>query len=87
MKNKRKYKNNEAKKVLSTCPHCATGCQLYLVVKNNKVVAVEPADGPSNHGRLCVKGRFGSFDFIHSKERLKYPMIKNPKTGKLRRAS
>lgn len=87
MKNKKKYKPNEVKQVLTTCPHCATGCQLYLQVKNNKIVAVEPADGPSNHKRLCVKGRFGSFDFVHSPERLKYPLIKNKKTGKFRRAS
>ena len=66
------------KKVLTTCPHCATGCQYYLVVKDNEIVDVEPANGPSNKGLLCVKGRFGSFNFVHSPERLKYPLIKNP---------
>ena len=31
------------KKVLTTCPHCATGCQYYLVVRDNKVVMGNPA--------------------------------------------
>ena len=24
--------------MLTTCPHCATGCQYYLVVKGNEIV-------------------------------------------------
>ncbi len=75
------------RKVLTTCPHCATGCQYYLVVKNGKVVDVEAADGPSNHGRLCVKGRSGSFDFVHSPDRLTHPLIKNKQTGEFEKAS
>ena len=55
----------KVKKVLTTCPHCATGCQFYLVVKENRIVNVEAANGPSNHGLLCVKGKSGSFDFVH----------------------
>ena len=84
-KNYRKYQID--KKVLTTCPHCATGCQYYLLVKNNKIVDVEAADGPSNKGLLCVKGRSGSFDFVHSKERIKYPLIKNHETGEFERAT
>ena len=86
-KNRRNYQVGKVKKVLTTCPHCATGCQYYLVVKDNKIVDVEPADGPSNKGLLCVKGRFGSFNFVHSPERLKYPLIKNKETGEFERAS
>lgn len=86
-KNKKKYQPGRVKKVLTTCPHCATGCQYYLIVKNNQIVDVEPADGPSNKGMLCVKGRFGSFNFVHSPERLKYPLIKNKETGEFERAT
>ncbi|SFB10449.1 formate dehydrogenase major subunit [Acetitomaculum ruminis DSM 5522] len=86
-KNRSKYRIWQTKKVLTTCPHCATGCQYYLIVKDNEIVDVEPFDGPSNHNRLCVKGRFGSFDFVHSSERLKYPLIKNKETGEFERAS
>ena len=86
-KNQSKYQLGNVRKVLTTCPHCATGCQMYLIVKNNQIVDVLPADGPSNKGLLCVKGRFGSFNFIHSPERLKYPLIKNKETGEFERAS
>lgn len=81
LKRKDNYRSWEVSKVLTTCPHCATGCQLYLVVKDNRIVDVEPADGPANHGRLCVKGRSGSFDFVHAPDRLTTPLIKNPGTG------
>jgi len=48
----------------------------WLHVKDGrigKVTAVEDAE--PNHGRLCVKGRFG-YDFIYSGERLKTPLIR-----------
>ena len=84
-KNYRKYQID--KKVLTTCSHFATGCQYYLLVKDNKIVDVEAANGPSNKGLLCVKGRSGSFDFVHSGERIKYPLIKNHETGEFERAT
>ena len=86
-KNRKKYQVGKVNKVLTTCPHCATGCQYYLVVKDNEIVDVEPANGPSNKNLLCVKGRFGSFNFVHSPERLKYPLIKNHETGEFERAT
>ncbi len=87
LKREEKYRNWEVKKVLTTCPHCATGCQYYLVVRGNEIVNVEPANGPSNHNRLCVKGRSGSFDFVHSKDRLTKPLIKDKSTGEFKEAS
>lgn len=86
-KNHKKYQIGKVEKVLTTCPHCATGCQYYLIVKDNEIVDVEPANGPSNKNLLCVKGRFGSFNFVHSPERLKYPLIKNKETGEFERAT
>ncbi len=88
MKRRKNYRPWQAeKKVLTTCPHCATGCQYYLIVKDGKIVDTEAYDGPSNKGLLCVKGRSGSFDFVHSPDRIKYPLIKNKETGKFERAS
>ena len=87
LKKESSYRNWEVRKVLTTCPHCATGCQFYLVVKDNKIVNVEPASGPSNHYRLCVKGRSGSFEFVHSRDRLTKPLIKNRETGEFEEAS
>jgi len=86
-KNKKSYQAGVVKQVLTTCPHCATGCQYYLIVKDNRIVDVKPANGPSNKNLLCVKGRFGSFNFVHSPERLKYPLIKNKETGEFERAT
>lgn len=86
-KRRRGYRAWEVKRVLTTCPHCATGCQFNLVVKDNRIVDVEGADGPSNRGRLCVKGRSGSFDFVHSPDRLTTPLIKNHDTGKFEEAT
>lgn len=66
----------ETTKVRTTCSYCGVGCQLYLHVKDNRVVKVSGVeDAAPNYGSLCVKGRFG-FDFIHSSERLTTPLIK-----------
>lgn len=86
LKREKSYREWEVKKVLTTCPHCATGCQFYLIAKDNTIVNVESADGPANHFRLCVKGRNASFDFVHAKDRLKKPLIKDRKTGEFREA-
>jgi formate dehydrogenase major subunit len=66
------------KKVDSVCPFCGVGCLLTYNVKDNKIVSVDGRDGPANHNRLCVKGRFG-FDYAHSPQRLTVPLIR--KTG------
>ena len=87
VKRRKNYRAWEVKKVRTTCPHCATGCQMDLVVKNGKIVDVEGADGPSNHGLLCVKGRSASFDFVDSPERIRHPLIKNKETGEFERAT
>jgi formate dehydrogenase major subunit len=63
------------KKVDSVCPFCGVGCLLTYNVKDNKIVSVDGRDGPANHNRLCVKGRFG-FDYAHSPQRLTVPLIR-----------
>jgi formate dehydrogenase major subunit len=71
------------KKVESVCPYCGVGCQLTYHVKDNKILFVEGRDGPANHGRLCVKGRYG-FDYAHHPQRLTVPLIRRagvPKHG------
>jgi predicted molibdopterin-dependent oxidoreductase YjgC len=75
----------ETQKVRTTCSYCGVGCQLYLHVKNNRVVKASGVEEATpNFGSLCVKGRFG-FDFIHSPDRLKTPLIKD--NGTFREAS
>ena len=66
----------ETNKVRTTCTYCGVGCQLYLHVKDNRVVKVTGAeDMAPNYGSLCVKGRF-AYDFIHSEDRLTTPLIR-----------
>ncbi|MDX2415270.1 MAG: formate dehydrogenase subunit alpha [Bacteroidales bacterium] len=68
------------KKVITTCPYCGVGCQIELLVQNNKIVRVNGVEGVlPNDGRLCVKGRF-CYDYVSSKERHTKPQIK--KNGK-----
>jgi len=72
------------KQVESLCPFCGVGCQLTYNVKDNQILYVEGRDGPANHGRLCVKGRYG-FDYAHHPHRLTKPLVRRadapPKRG------
>src|SRR5688572_2187298 len=65
------------KTVDSVCPFCGVGCLLTYHVKQNKIIWVNGKDGPSNHNRLCVKGRYG-FDYAHHPQRLTKPLIRKP---------
>ncbi|ACL62492.1 formate dehydrogenase, alpha subunit (plasmid) [Methylobacterium nodulans ORS 2060] len=59
----------------SLCPYCGVGCQVSYKVKDDRIVYAEGIDGPANHNRLCVKGRFG-FDYVHHPHRLTRPLIR-----------
>ena len=62
--------------VVSTCPYCGVGCQIELMVSNNRIVRCNGVEGiKPNDGRLCVKGRFG-YDFVDHDARLTQPLIK-----------
>ena len=61
--------------VESLCPYCGVGCQTTFHIKHNHIIRVEGRDGPSNWGRLCVKGRFG-FDYVHHPQRLTVPLVR-----------
>ncbi|MGH8851201.1 MAG: formate dehydrogenase subunit alpha [Casimicrobiaceae bacterium] len=63
------------KVVPSVCPYCGVGCQLNYHVKDNEILRVEGRDGPANHERLCVKGRYG-YDYVHHRQRLTRPLIR-----------
>jgi formate dehydrogenase major subunit len=69
------------REVDSLCPYCGVGCQVTYAVKNERIVYAEGRDGPANHERLCVKGRFG-FDYIHHPHRLVRPLIRLESAGK-----
>ena len=63
------------REVDSLCPYCGVGCQVSYKVKDGKIIYAEGRDGPANHNRLCVKGRFG-FDYVHHPHRLTQPLIR-----------
>ena len=67
----------------TVCPYCGTGCEMDVGTLDNRIVSVKPTTGaPVNNGHLCVKGRY-AFDFVHSKERVTDPMIREDGIWKL----
>ena len=73
------------RKVDSVCPFCGVGCLITYNVKDPdpagavpaRIVSVDGRDGPANHSRLCVKGRFG-YDYVNHEQRLTKPLIRKP---------
>ena len=73
--------------VHSVCPYCGVGCQLTYHISagsgDDRILRVEGRDGPANHGRLCVKGRYG-LDYVRHAQRLTRPLIRRPGVPKHR---
>ena len=69
------------KRVPTVCPYCGVGCQLSYHVHDDVIVRVTGRDGPSNHGRLCVKGRYG-YDYVRHPDRLTAPLIRREGVAK-----
>ena len=69
------------RQVDSVCPYCGVGCQIRYNVKDDEILSVEGRDGPANHGRLCVKGRYG-FDYVAHPGRLTTPLIRKEGVSK-----
>ncbi len=62
--------------VPTICPYCGCGCGIYLVVKEGRIVGVEPwKEHPVNEGKNCPKGR-NAFEFLYHKSRLVKPLVK-----------
>jgi formate dehydrogenase major subunit len=61
----------------SLCPYCGVGCQTTFEIAQDRIVHVQGRDGPANHNRLCVKGRFGLGYATHP-DRLTKPLIRLP---------
>jgi formate dehydrogenase alpha subunit len=76
MEKERTYTGTTVNTVNTVCPYCGCGCTLCLDVKDGRVVRARPsAESPVNRGALCVLGSYG-YDFIHSPERLRHPLVK-----------
>jgi len=79
----------ELQKKKTICAYCGVGCELEISVnaKSGKIANITTNyESPTslNKGRSCVKGRF-SWQFVHSEERLKHPLIREE--GVLREAT
>lgn len=75
----------ELAQTISTCNFCSDGCQMALGSRGGEVMRVVARDRYVNgiNGEfLCVKGRFGH-PFINHEERIRTPMIRYKKGGKL----
>src|SRR5438270_3386067 len=75
------YTNAPNRQVESVCPYCGVGCQLVYQIRDDRIVAVDGRDGPANHNRLCVKGRFG-FDYVAHPDRLTEPLLRKEGVSK-----
>jgi formate dehydrogenase major subunit len=61
--------------VESVCPYCGVGCATTFYSRENHIVYAEGRASPVNHGRLCVKGRYG-WDYSTHPQRLTKPLIR-----------
>ncbi len=59
----------------SVCPYCGVGCAVTFHSLDNRVVYADGRESPVNHGRLCVKGRYG-WDYTTHPQRLTKPLIR-----------
>ncbi len=65
------------REVSSVCPYCGTGCLIKLGTRGDRIVSARgDRRSPVAKGRLCVKGRFGAFEFVNHPDRVKTPLIR-----------
>ena len=75
----------ELAQTVSTCSFCSDGCQMSLGSRGGELMRVVARDRYVNglNGEfLCVKGRF-AHPFVNHEERLRTPLIRYKKGGKL----
>ncbi len=78
----------------NTCPYCSVACGIIMYSKGDlrkgetaEITHIEgDVDHPTNRGTLCPKGA-ALKDFVHSKTRLQYPMVRKPGSDKFERVS
>jgi len=75
----------ELTQTISTCTYCSDGCQMSLGSRADELVRIVARDryvNGHNGEFLCVKGRFGH-PFVNSEQRIRMPMIRYQKGGRL----
>ncbi len=90
----RHFKLARTTEVRNTCPYCSVGCGIILYslgdrAKNahSELIHIEgDPDHPVNRGTLCPKGA-GLLDFVKSKNRLKFPEVREAGSDQWKRIS
>src|SRR4051812_18034915 len=75
----------ELAQTVSTCSFCSDGCEMSLGSRGGELMRAVARDryvNGHNGEFLCIKGRFGH-PFVNHEERLRTPMIRYRKGGKL----
>ncbi len=75
----------ELAQTISTCTYCSDGCEMSLGSRSGELMRIVARDryvNGHNGEFLCIKGRFGH-QFVNHEERLRTPMIRYKKGGKL----
>ncbi len=76
MEKEKPYQGTTRFSVQSTCSYCGCGCPLTLEIKDNQIVRALPGElDLPRQGALCVRGSYG-YDYIHSRDRLTRPLLK-----------
>ena len=90
----RPFRLEKATETRNACPYCAVACGVLIYSMpdaqdggKQKVVHIEgDPDHPVNRGTLCPRGA-ASLGFVHSPNRLKYPMHRKAGSDKFERVS
>lgn len=75
----------ELEQTISTCTYCSDGCEMSLGSRAGELLRVVARDryvNGHNGEFLCIKGRFGH-PFVNHEDRLRTPLIRYKKGGKL----
>ncbi|MGZ8842104.1 MAG: molybdopterin-dependent oxidoreductase [Pyrinomonadaceae bacterium] len=75
----------ELTQTVSTCTYCSDGCQMSLGSRGGDLMRIVARDRYVNglNGEfLCIKGRFGH-PFVNHEERIRTPLIRYKKGGRL----
>ena len=90
----RNFKLARTTETRSTCPYCSVSCGLIMYTLGDKAKNVKSTiihvegdpDHPVNRGTLCPKGA-GVMDMIQSKDRVKFPQVREAGSGEWKRIS
>jgi NADH-quinone oxidoreductase subunit G len=75
----------ELAQTISTCSYCSDGCEMSLGSRAGELMRIVARDryvNGHNGEFLCIKGRFGH-PFVNHEARLRTPLIRHNKGGKL----